>query len=276
MPLAYQSFSELSAAAALLGADSGARLLGGGTLLVRRVNEGDTSIDTYVRLRDPKLLLLDAAGETVRLGAGITMSRIAREPALTFLAPVAKAIGGPAVRAAATIGGNLFAPSPYGDFGVALLALGATISVENTRGTSEFPAEAFFDARDDLDAGSIVTAVTFRRPANGAFRFLKVSRVRPKGAAVLSIAAMVNRTNGIVVEPRIAFGAMAKTAIRAHGAENALNGMALTAESIERAVGIAAEETSPATDAIASGWYRKTVLPVHLRRLLLDALAEEV
>jgi xanthine dehydrogenase small subunit len=270
MPLAYREVRELSAAAALLGAHGGARLLGGGTLLVRRVNEGDTSIDTYVRLRDPKLLLLDAGGETVRLGAGITMSRIAREPALAFLAPVAKAIGGPAVRAAATVGGNLFAPSPYGDFGVALLALDASISVEGTGGASEFSAEAFFGARDDLAAGSIVTAVSFRRPAEGAFRYLKVSRVRPKGAAVLSIAVMLNGMGGNITEARIAFGAMAKTPLRSHGAENTLAGVALTAASIEQAARMAAEETSPATDAIASGWYRKTVLPVHLRRLLQE------
>jgi xanthine dehydrogenase small subunit len=273
MPLAYHNVSELSAAAALLSAHNGARLLGGGTLLVRRVNEGDTSIDTYVRLSDPKLLLLDAEGETVRLGAGVTMSRIAREPALSFLAPVAKAIGGPAVRAAATVGGNLFAPSPYGDFGVALLALDATISLADAGGTSELSAEAFFGARDSLAAGSIVTAVTFRRPADGALRYVKASRVKPKGAAVLSIAAMLNSTSGVVAEPRIALGAMAKTPIRAHGAENALTGMPLTAEVIEQAVGAAAEETSPATDAIASGWYRKTVLPVHLRRLLSGVLA---
>ena len=30
-----------------------------------------------------------------------------------------------------------------------------------------------------------------------------------------------------------------------------------------------AEGTSPATDALASTWYRREVLPVHLRRLLL-------
>lgn len=270
MPLAYRSVTELSVAAALLGAHSGARLLGGGTLLVRRVNEGDTSIDTYVRLRDPNLLLLDAGGETVRLGAAVTMASITREPALAFLAPVAKVIGGPAVRAAATVGGNLFAPSPYGDFGVALLALDATISVADAGGTREVSAEAFFVACDTLAPGSIVTAVTFRRPAEGAFRYLKVSRVKPKGAAVLSIAAMLNGTGGIVAHPRIALGAMAETPIRAHGAENALNGMALTAEAIERAAGAAAEGTSPASDAIASAWYRKTVLPVHLRRLLRD------
>jgi xanthine dehydrogenase small subunit len=270
MPLAYRSVSELSAAAALLSGHSGARLLGGGTLLVRCVNEGDTSIDTYVRLRDPNLLLLDVGEETIRLGAGVTMARIAREPALAFLAPVAKSIGGPAIRAAATVGGNLFAPSPYGDFGVALLALDATISIEDTGGARDVSAEAFFGARDALAAGSIVTAVTFRRPAEGALRFLKVSRVRPKGASVLSIAAVVNSAGGVIAEPRIALGAMAKTPIRAYSAENALAGVALTAEAIEQAAIAAAEEASPSADAMASGWYRKTVLPVHLRRLLLD------
>lgn len=271
MSLAYQSLNELKAASTLLAGTSGARLLGGGTLLVRRVNEGDTAIDSYVRLRDPALLLIEASGETVRLGAGVTMSRIAREPALSFLAPVARTIGGPAVRAAATVGGNLFAPSPYGDFGVALLALDATISIADAGGTRELSAESFFAARDGLAAGSIVTAVTFRRPVDGAFRTLKVTRVRPKGAAVLSIAAVLDRTNGTVVEPRIALGAMAKTPIRAHGAERALAGAALTEDVIERAVA-ATEGTSPATDAIASGWYRQAVLPVHLRRLLLEAL----
>ena len=55
------------------------------------------------------------------------------EPGLAFLAPVAESIGGPAVRNMATVGGNLFARSPYGDFAVALLALGATVVSETLR-----------------------------------------------------------------------------------------------------------------------------------------------
>jgi CO/xanthine dehydrogenase FAD-binding subunit len=82
-------------------------------------------------------------------------------------------------------------------------------------------------------------------------------------------------SGGIVLGPRVAFGAMAKTPIRARGVENALTGGVLTADSIERALGVAAAEISPPTDAIASAWYRKAVLPVHLRRLLLAALPQE-
>ena len=122
MDLAYQRFSDPRAASRFLAERQEARLLGGGTLLVRRVNEGDVSIGAYVHLLAPELEQIEVGDKVVLLGAGVTMSRIANTPALDFLPPVARSIGGPAVRAAATVGGNLFAPSPYGDFGVALLA----------------------------------------------------------------------------------------------------------------------------------------------------------
>ena len=62
------------------------------------------------------------------IGAAATMASIVAHADLQFLRPVASSIGGPAVRAMATVGGNLFAPYPYGDFAVALLALGAEVT----------------------------------------------------------------------------------------------------------------------------------------------------
>lgn len=268
MDLAYQRFSDPRAASRFLAERQEARLLGGGTLLVRRVNEGDVSIGTYVRLLAPELEQIEVGDEVVQLGAGVTMSRIANTPALDFLAPVARSIGGPAVRAAATVGGNLFAPSPYGDFGVALLALGAVVAVENAQGVTEVDLESFFKSRARLAAGTIVTAVRFARPKPGDFRFVKISRVKPKGAAVLSIGAQVSKANDRVSAARVALGAMAATPIRARRAEEALVGAALTADNVQRAAALAAADGAPSSDAIASAWYRNAVLPVHLRRLL--------
>jgi xanthine dehydrogenase small subunit len=268
MALAYQRFNDAQAAARFLAERREARLLGGGTLLVRRVNEGDVSIGTYVRLVAPQLKQIDIADDTIRLGAGVTMSAIAKTPAIGFLAPVARSIGGPAVRAAATIGGNLFAPSPYGDFGVALLALDAAVSIESRDGLRDLSLEAFFQSRSRLAGGAIVTAVRFSRPAPGDFRFVKVSRVKPKGAAVMSIAAVIATKEGRISTARISLGAMAGTPVRAHRLEQALTGATLGPRDIERAVASAAADISPASDAIASEWYRKTVFPVHLRRLL--------
>jgi xanthine dehydrogenase small subunit len=268
MTLAYQSFSAPRAACRFLAERRDARLLGGGTILVRRVNEGDISMSTYVRVVTPELKAIDIADDLIRLGAGVTMSRIAKAPALAFLAPVARSIGGPAVRSAATVGGNLFAQSPHGDFGAALLALDAVVSIESPEGFCELDLETFFKSRAQLAYGSIVTAVRFRRPAPDDFRFVKISRVKPSGAAVLSIAAVVSTTEGRVSKVRVALGAMAETPIRTHSLEEALKGAALILPEIHRAAASAVSDTSPSSDAIASEWYRKAVLPVHLRRLL--------
>jgi CO/xanthine dehydrogenase FAD-binding subunit len=184
------------------------------------------------------------------------------------LAPVARSIGGPAVRAAATVGGNLFAPSPYGDFAVALLALDAVVAVESPEGLREFGLETFFQSRGRLAAGSIVTALRFSRPSSGGFRFAKISRVKPNGAAVMSLAAMIEMREGRIAVARIALGAMAAMPVRAHRVEHELMGATPEPGEIERAVASAAADISPASDAIASEWYRRTVLPVHLRRLL--------
>jgi CO/xanthine dehydrogenase FAD-binding subunit len=177
-------------------------------------------------------------------------------------------IGGPAVRTTATVGGNLFAPAPYGDLAVALLALDATVSVMSGYGERDIALEEFLASRD-RSPGALVLSVTCDRPsAPEAFRFRKVARVKPKGVSVLSIAASLPAVGGRVSNPRIAYGAMAPTAIRAKAAERALEGKTLDEPGVAGAVA-AAEGTSPATDAIASAWYRREVVGVHLRRLLL-------
>ena len=117
----------------------------------------------------------------------------------------------------------------------------------------------------------VVVSVAFRRPATEAFRFAKVSRVHPKGVSVLSIAAQLPIASGRVSGARIAYGAMSRTPVRAKAAERALEGHALDTAAIGPALAVAADGTSPADDAIASAWWRREILPVHLRRLLLDA-----
>jgi len=251
--------------ASLALASPGTRYMGGGTLTVRAANEGDVSVSTLVRSTEPALSAIEIAGGTVTIGASVTMSAIARHPGLIPLRKVANAIGGPAIRNMATVGGNLFAPSPYGDFAVALLALDATVH----RGGSDMPIENFLSGRDTHAKETIVTAVSFKL-AIDTFRFLKVSRVKPRGVSVLSIAAVIEQTGGTVTLARIAYGSMADRPIRAKAAEQALVGKALTKDGITAALASAADGTDAPTDAIASGWYRTEVLPVHLGRLLMS------
>ena len=86
---------------------------------------------------------------------------------------------------------------------------------------------------------------------------------------MISLAVHLPNVGGRVSGARIAYGALAPTAIRAKSAERALEGRTLDESAIAAAVAVAAEGTSPPTDAIASTWYRREVVGVHLRRLLL-------
>jgi CO/xanthine dehydrogenase FAD-binding subunit len=266
MPLSVVRPDSVKAAAATLAAGKGAYLVGGGTLLVRAQNSGDRSVATLLLSDRLGLEGIRFEGGRVAIGAAATMAKILAEPKLSFLHEVAREIGGPAVRAMATVGGNLFAPSPYGDVAVALLALDAEVSVENASGSAALPLEAFLKERGK--AGRIVKSVAFTPPPAGAFRFTKITRRHPHGASVLAIAAVLPLAGGKVKDARVAYGAMAPTAIRARAVEKALDGGALDAAAIAKAVAVATEGTEPPTDPFASAWYRASVLPVHLARLL--------
>ena len=75
--------------------------------MIRAVNEADPSVATIVRSTDPIFAHIAASSGRVELGAGVTMAAILAERELAFLHPVARAVGGPAIREAATVGGNL-------------------------------------------------------------------------------------------------------------------------------------------------------------------------
>lgn len=269
MAVTVKAFANLGEAAAALSSDRGARFLGGGTLVMRALNEGDVSIARVVRSTDRSLRELQSSGGRVRIGAGMTMAQILGQRDLAALHGAARAVGGPAIRNMATVGGNMFAPTPYGDLTTALLALDASVLLQGSFGAREMPLEEFLSSRD-RSSGNVVAGVLLSRLPNAeAFRFRKVSRVKPKGISVLSIAAHLPVSGGRISGVRVAYGAMAPTPIRARAVERALEGATLDEAGIARALAVAHEGTSPTDDAIASAWYRREVLPIHLRRLLL-------
>lgn len=261
--LDVQTFPTLAEAAHAMGERT--RFLAGGTLVMRDVNYGDQGFDRIVRTPDATLREVRAEGPRITIGAGVTMADVIASTDVAFLAAVARAVGGPAVRNMATVGGNLFAPTPYGDFTAALLALDGTVRMADG---AEMPLEALLANRDTQRG--LVASVAIARPAGDDFRFRKVSRVKPKGVSVMSIAAWLPRMGNRLQNTRIAFGAMGPTPLRAEGAERALEGATLDATGIAPALAAVMQGLAPTDDPLASAWYRAEVAPVHLRRLLLN------
>lgn len=271
MTVTVHSYAQLSEAVAAMARERDATFLGGGTLVMRGINEGRPGLTTIIRTTDAGFGTVRATGSAFEIGAGTTMSGILANRELDFLHAAARAVGGPAIRNMASVGGNLFAHAPYGDFTTALLALEARVHFGGGR---EMALEDMLRDRERA-AQDVVSHVTVPRPVSGAlFRFHKISRVRPKGIAVISIAAHLPMSGGRIQGARIAYGAMAPTPIRVPAVEQALEGKNLDAQDISQAIAAATQGTSPATDAIASEWYRREVAPVHLRRLLLGESAE--
>jgi CO/xanthine dehydrogenase FAD-binding subunit len=238
---------------------------------VRALNEDAADFSTLVRCTDRALSDIRASGSRVRIGAGVTMAMILANRELTLLHPAARSVGGPAVRAQATVGGNLFAPPPYGDFTAVLLALDARVSVHSGYSPRDVPVDEFLRDRDS-HSRAVAAGVEFARPRDTAsLRFVKVSKVRPKGVSLLTIAARLEDSAGRLSGVRVAYANMAPVPIRAVAVERALEGRRLERSAVDAAAAVATDGCSPPTDAIASAWYRREVLPVHLSRLFLGS-----
>lgn len=269
MGVSVRTFSTADEAAQALAGDRNARFFGGGTLIMRAVNEGDQSFTSILRATDPSLRDVRSQGDDVELGAAVTMREILADPALEFLHPAARAVGGPAIRNMATVGGNIFAPHPYGDFATALLALDARVKLA---GGTTTPARDLAEVLRDRgqQPPPIVVSVALRRPQRETFRFRKVTRIKPKGVSLMTIAAHLPRQSGRVSNARVAYGSMGPAPMRIAAVERALEGQALDEAGIAQAVGAATSGLDVPTDPLASSWYRQQIAAVHLKRLLLE------
>ena len=167
MPLEVLRAGSVRDAAALIGA-AGTSFVAGGTLVVRDVNSGDASIRRAGAVGRPRPRSHRGRRrprrDRRRRHAWRDRWRIRTSPSCS---PVAGAIGGPAVRAMATVGGNLFAPYPYGDFAVALLALGAEVTVEDAERQRDCRPRSISRRGASSAAARIVRAVSLRAAAAG-------------------------------------------------------------------------------------------------------------
>ncbi|HET7094640.1 MAG TPA: FAD binding domain-containing protein, partial [Thermomicrobiales bacterium] len=150
-------------AVARLTAGPGTAFLAGGTLLMPAINTTPTAVQTLVSARRLGLAGIEVVDGQATVGAATTLAAFGREPRLAILRPVVESIASPSIRNLATVGGNLFAPQPYGDLAVALLALDATVAIVGPNGARQAPVAAVFEG--GVAPGEIVTSVSFDAPA---------------------------------------------------------------------------------------------------------------
>lgn len=256
-----------AAAAAAQSSAHGGWLMAGGTVVMAQVNTGPVDASELVSLRRAGISGITFDRPVARVGATTTFAEISRCPELEFLHGAVRTIASPTIRNQATVGGNLFVPQPYGDFAVCLLALDAAVDIVDPDGGRQAPIAEVLDA--GVARGEVVTAVRFTVPAKETWFYHKAMRRRLNSAAIVAVAAVVEHTDGVVTTARIALGGVAPRPVRAVSAERVLAGQPLTSALLEEAGRAAQADIAPFDDAYASAWYRRRVLPVHLRRAIL-------
>src|SRR5215469_16961680 len=167
----HRPSSLADAAKALQGASEGKLVAGGMTLiptLKQRLAKPSDLVD-LAKIGDLKGIKKD--GNTIVIGAMTKHVEVATSDvvkgAIPGLAALAEHIGDPAVRNRGTLGGSIANNDPAADYPSAVVALNATV-VTNKR---KIAADEFFKGMFEtaLDAGEIVTAVSFPIPEKAAY-----------------------------------------------------------------------------------------------------------
>jgi CO/xanthine dehydrogenase FAD-binding subunit len=249
-------------------------VLGGGTIVMGLVNDGRLFPRKVMSLRHAGIGEVRAEDGQVLIGAAATLARVSRLAELPILAQAAGMLGGPAVRTLATIGGNLFAPPPYADLAVPLLALDAQVELAGAQGRRTLPLDQFFTGVGTTACapGELLTRISVPAPA-GQSAYLKYGRRQASTPSIVAVAVrLVLGAGGAVSEARIALGAAGPYPMRARDAESALVGGPLDDARIAAAAAAAQGASDPPTDALASGWYRKKMVGVFVKRALASLL----
>ncbi len=225
----------------------------------------------------PGMCGIEAEGGELRIGAAATYRAILEDARVRELVPclweACREVGAVQIQARGTIGGNLVTSSPVGDTLPALLALDAVIELASVRGVRKVAYGQFCTGyrKTLLATDELVVAVRLPRPAPGTRQhWRKVGTRKAQAISKVALAAAARVEGGVVVEPRIALGAVAATPIRARAAERVLAGArpdAATAASVEAAL---AAEIHPISDVRSTEGYRRDVAARLAARFVLS------
>jgi len=215
--------ARLDEALATLAADPDALVLAGGTDLMVAVNAGVRRFDSVLALRRVSELhevTVDHSGTSLRLGAGVTYTRLLADDivaAAPALAQAARTVGSPPIRNAGTIGGNLATASPAGDTLPVLIALGASVELASTRGRRTVPVAQFLTGvkRTALEPGELIVAVHVP-VARGGQEYRKVG---VRNAMVIAVASVALVADAAAKSIRVGLGSVGPVPLRAPEAE---------------------------------------------------------
>lgn len=241
-----------------------AHLLAGGTDLMVAINLRRLSPENLIYLGQCGLDQIEEVNESLVIGATATLKSIIQSEVVKRNAPLlveaCQSIGSPAIRNAATIGGNVCNASPAADCAIAMLALDTSVTIASTRGERSVALKDFFTGpgKTVLESDECVKAFSIpATSANSKYGWAKIGQRKADIIGIVCVAINMTVESDKCQNARIALGAVAPTPILATRAAAVIEGRVLDEQLIAQAAQTAAGEISPIDDIRASGWYRK-------------------
>jgi carbon-monoxide dehydrogenase medium subunit len=225
---------------------------------------------------------IEAAGDTLRMGARTRHVDVERDTDLDSICPIlreaARQVSDPLVRNRGTVGGSLCHADPAGDWGAVMLALEAQFVVRSASGERTIAAQDFFQGpfTTALRPDELLTEI--RIPLAGAGHrsagsYLKLER-KVGDFATVGVAVQVRMTNGTVDRAGIGLTAVGPSSLKATSAEQVLTGREPTRDAIAEAARVAAAAAQPKDDIRGSAEYKQDVVRVFVERGLTSAVAQ--
>ena len=167
----------------------------------------------------------------------------------------------------AILGGKkCFAVCPS-DLAIVLAALDANIQVVHPQGEKTVPVAEFYEPRGHvLKPDEMVTAIHVPEPPRAAAQsFLKFRLREAIDFAIVSVAAVISKGDGVCQDARIILGAVAPFPYRAKAAEEIIKGEPLDASSAEAAAEGAVADAKP----LSKNGYKIEIAKTLIRRAIL-------
>ncbi|HEY2907833.1 MAG TPA: FAD binding domain-containing protein [Vicinamibacterales bacterium] len=198
-----------------------------------------------------------AKSDTLSIGALATHTAIIRSPLVRkrvpMLAAACREIGGVQIQNRGTLGGNVANGSPAGDTLPVLAAADAVVVLQSAGGTRRVPFNAFYTGYRRTVMRSDELIVGFELPKIDGRQWFR--KVGTRAAQAISKIVMAGVGPGANHPPRIAFGSVAPTVVRARKTEELLGG----GSSITEAQRALEAEITPIDDIRSTADYRRRV-----------------
>lgn len=257
-----------------LGSD--AAVLAGGTDLVPKLNYYDVKPSALLYIGGLGLSYIKEEGGKLLIGAGTTIAELLASDLvaekLGASVQAAAKHGSPAIRSAATIGGNICQASPAGDEILPLMVSDAELVLASAKGERVVPIQEFFTGPGKSVRNPDELLIEIRVPLlPGKSAFEKLGRRKAQVLAIVSAAVRLEVEAGVCKSARIAIGSMAPTPLRCKKAEALIVGKKVDEASIAECAAQAVAECSPIDDGRATAWYRKEAGTALVARVLARA-----